>query len=193
MSHPLAAKCDQIIRKNVLWAVGAGAIPVPVADFFAVSAIQLDMLRQISELYGVEFSENEGKSRIATLAGVSLSRIAANLIKFIPGLGSLIGGLTASVVSGASTYAIGEVFQRHFESGGTFLDIDMDDFKHFYDEAYERGKDLAENLRERFKNATDNDDEEVTDKKAALDNLNELHEAGVLNKKEYERLKKRLD
>ena len=53
---------DKIIRNHIVWSMGAGLIPVPIADFFAVSAIQLDMVRQMCKLYDVDFKETEGKA-----------------------------------------------------------------------------------------------------------------------------------
>jgi uncharacterized protein (DUF697 family) len=34
--------------------MGAGFIPVPVVDFFAVGAIQLDMVRQLCRVYELD-------------------------------------------------------------------------------------------------------------------------------------------
>ena len=62
------------------------------------------------------------------------------MIKFIPGIGSVIGGVTMAVLSGASSYALGEVFKKHFETGGTFLDFDMKRLKKMYNEKFEKGK-----------------------------------------------------
>ena len=44
-----------------------------------------------------------------------------------------------SIVSGASTYAVEQVFKRHFETGGTILDLDTERFQRFYDEQFEKG------------------------------------------------------
>lgn len=43
-------EADAVIRNHLVWAMGAGFIPVPIADFFAVGAIQLDMVRQLCSL-----------------------------------------------------------------------------------------------------------------------------------------------
>ncbi|MDA9872758.1 hypothetical protein N9C25_00915 [Saprospiraceae bacterium] len=40
------------------------------------------------------------------------------------------------VLSGASSNATGEVFKKHFETGGTFLDFDPDRFNKYYDEKF---------------------------------------------------------
>ena len=137
---------NSIIKNHMIWSMGAGFIPVPIADFFAVGAIQLDMIRQLCKVYEVDFKETEGKAVITALAGSGLSRLGARAVKFIPGIGTAIGGITLAVLSGGSTYAIGEVFKTHFETGGTFLDFDPQRLKKFYDEKFEKGKQMARSM-----------------------------------------------
>ena len=140
------AHANSIIKNHMIWSMGAGFIPVPIADFFAVTAIQLDMIRQLCKVYSIDFKETEGKAIITALTGSGLARIGARAVKFIPGIGSAIGGLTLAVLSGGSTYAIGEVFKKHFETGGTFLDFDPERLKKYYDEKFEKGKNMAKNM-----------------------------------------------
>ncbi len=141
-------RADRTIRNHVLWSMGAGFIPFPVADFLAVAAVQLDMIRSLSNVYDLDFKETEGKALITSLTGSGLSRVGANaLIKLIPGVGTALGGVSMSILSGASTYALGQVFKTHFDTGGTFLDFDTSKFKKFYDEQFEKGKKVAEDLR----------------------------------------------
>ena len=52
-----------------------------------------------------------------------------------------------AVLSGASTYALGEVFKKHFETGGTFLDFDIDRLTKMYKEKFEKGKKVAEEIK----------------------------------------------
>ncbi len=145
-SEDLNQRAETAIRSHVVWSMGAGFIPIPVADFVAVAAVQLDMIRTISNIYGVDFKETEGKALVTSLTGSGLSRLGANaLIKMIPGIGTLFGGL--SIVSGASTYALGQVFKTHFSVGGTFLDFDTDRFQRYYDEQFEKGKTMAKDIQ----------------------------------------------
>ena len=123
---------DAVIRNHMIWSMGAGFIPVPIADLFAVSAIQLDMIRQMCKIYEIDFKQTEGKAVITALTGSGLARLGARAVKFIPGVGSILGGVTMSSLSGASTYALGEVFKKHFETGGTFLDFDPARLKNYY-------------------------------------------------------------
>ncbi|MBI2567035.1 MAG: DUF697 domain-containing protein [Candidatus Schekmanbacteria bacterium] len=140
---------DEVVRRHVLFAMGLGLIPIPILDFVAISAIQLDMLRQLCRLYGHSFSESEGKYWVTSLTGSYLARLGATAIKAIPGIGSLVGGVSMSVLSGAATYAIGKVFLRHFDAGGSPFDINLGKYREYYEEQFEKGKRVAEELRKR--------------------------------------------
>jgi hypothetical protein len=52
----------ELVDRLSLWSGAAGLIPVPLVDVVAVGGVQLHMLRRLSEIYGVPFSENRGKS-----------------------------------------------------------------------------------------------------------------------------------
>ena len=189
---------DTIIRNHIIWSMGAGLIPVPIVDFFAVSGIQLDMIRQLCKLYDQDFKESEGKAIITSLTGSGLARMGAKaMIKFIPGIGSVIGGVTMAVLSGASSYALGEVFKKHFETGGTFLDFDVKRIKKMYNEKFEKGKKVAEQFQkeqERKRAAAD----QVFENKASgklvdkLKELAELKKEGLISEEEYNAMKKKL-
>jgi uncharacterized protein (DUF697 family) len=140
---------DTVIRNHVIWSMGASfIIPIPIADVFAVSALQLDMIRQLCRVYEKDFSESSGKAIITSLTSSIMARAGArSLIKLIPGIGTVIGGVTVSIFNGASTYALGQVFKRHFDSGGTILDFDPERLKKMYNEQFEKGKKVADQLR----------------------------------------------
>jgi uncharacterized protein (DUF697 family) len=141
-------RIDSIIRNHMVWSMGAGLIPVPIADFFAVSAIQLDMIRQIAKIYDIDFSEQAGKASITSLTSSGLARLGARAVKFLPGVGTILGGITMSVLSGASSYALGQVFSKHFATGGTFLDFEPSRVRKFYNEQFEKGKIIAKEIKE---------------------------------------------
>lgn len=137
---------NNIIKNHMYMAVGAGLIPVPIVDFVTVSGIQLDMLKKLTEVYDQDFEKNQAKVIISALGGAAVARIAAMFTKSVPVVGSILGGVTMSVLSGASTYALGEVFKYHFAKGGSIDDLDADDFKDFYKEKFEQGKAMAEKM-----------------------------------------------
>lgn len=148
-------QADNIIRNHVIWSMGAGFIPVMVADIFAVSALQLDMIRQMCRVYNVDFQETQGKALVTSLTSTTIARLGAgSIVKLVPGLGSMLGGATVSAFAGASTYALGEVFKKHLESGGTILDFDPDRLRKYYKEKFEKGKTIAKEWQGEQTNAS---------------------------------------
>ncbi|MCB0706185.1 MAG: DUF697 domain-containing protein [Saprospiraceae bacterium] len=198
---------DTIIRNHVVWSMGAGMIPVLIADIFAVSALQLDMIKQLCRVYDVNFSETQGKAIVTSLTSSTIARVTAgSLIKIIPGVGSLLGGVTVSIFAGASTYALGEVFKKHFESGGTILDFDPARLRKMYKEQFEKGKQVAKEWRQQAKEegpvmdepiiiAGDDLVEEDKGQGTILERLKELghlKKEGLITEEEFEKMKKKL-
>lgn len=198
---------ETIIRNHVVWSMGAGFIPILVADVFAVSALQLDMIRQLARVYNIDFSETRGKAIVTSLTSSALARVGAgSLVKLIPGIGSVLGGVTVSVFAGASTYALGEVFKKHFASGGTILDFDPARVKKMYQEKFEKGKKVAREWNKEAKNGSEAESKvdkpspspegkkssTGTDTLSSLEKLNDLRKSGALTEEEYEKLKKKI-
>ncbi len=208
---------DTVIRNHVIWSLGASFIPLPIADVVAVSALQMDMIRQLCRVYNQDFSESQGKAIITSLSSAALARAGARgLIKLIPGIGTLIGGVTASVFNGASTYALGEVFKKHFTDGGTILDFDTERLKKYYKEKFEKGKKIAEELNEEeiikkkdtpkkkktikkvkvepVSTSADSADAPINkeDVIAKLKELSQLKEDGILTEEEFQEMKKKI-
>ncbi len=133
-----------IVNTYMGWSTGAAFLPVPYVDLAAVTAIQIKMVADLSELYEVPFSKNVAKGVIAGLLGAVLpataARGVASFIKAIPGVGTFLGVITAPAFASASTYAVGRVFVQHFESGGTLLTFDPDAVREHFKEEFESGK-----------------------------------------------------
>ncbi len=188
---------NSIIKNHMIWSMGAGFIPVPIADFFAVSAIQLDMIRQMCKLYEIDFKETEGKAIITALTGSGLARLGARAIKIIPGVGSVLGGLSLAILSGGSTYALGEVFKTHFETGGTFLDFDPDRLKKYYNEKFEKGKEMAKDLKKEQEEVETivkeaKEGPKVKDPAAQINGLLKLKEDGIITEEEFQIMKQKV-
>jgi uncharacterized protein (DUF697 family) len=129
------AAAAKLVERFSLWSGIAGLIPFPVVDVATVAGLQLQLLRRLSEMYGVAFSENLGKSVIASLMGsmipASSGMGVASALKSVPAIGTGVGTLTMSAVAAGATYAIGKVFIQHFASGGTLLDFSPPDYREF--------------------------------------------------------------
>jgi uncharacterized protein (DUF697 family) len=125
----------QLVDRLSLWSGAAGLIPLPLVDVAAVGGVQFYMLRRLSEIYGVPFSDNRGRSILASVAGAVIPASAStSVIKSLPGIGTVIGALTMPVVSAGATWVIGKLFIQHFASGGTLLDFNPSDYREFIKE-----------------------------------------------------------
>jgi uncharacterized protein (DUF697 family) len=126
---------SKLVDRFAVWSGVAGLIPLPVVDILAVGGLQVQMLRRLSQIYDVEFSENRGKAVIAALAGTMIPATsgmgAASALKAVPLLGALASGFVMPVLSAGATFAIGKAFIQHFESGGTLLDFNPPDYREF--------------------------------------------------------------
>ncbi|WP_347280015.1 MULTISPECIES: DUF697 domain-containing protein [unclassified Leptolyngbya] len=178
-------QAEAIIRTHVLWAMGGGLIPIPLVDFAAVTAIQLEMLQQLAQLYGVDYSKSNGKAFVSALTGTSLARLGASFLKALPGVGTLVGGASMALTSGASTYAVGQVAVNHFSNSGTLNNFVEDQLKTIYDSAFERGKTYVSDLE----NDKGDDAAKIFQ---TLEQLGKLKEQGVLTEEEFQAKKQEL-
>ena len=92
-------QADAIIKKHVLLSIGGGLIPIPLVDMAAVTALQVSMLEQLADVYGIGYNRSIAKSFIGGLTGSIGAKVGASLIKAIPGVGSVIGGVAMSATS----------------------------------------------------------------------------------------------
>ena len=195
-------KANEIVRNSVGYAMGAGLVPLPLADIAAVSAVQLNMLRQLAGLYQINFMESLGKNCISAVVGGSLARVGSSLFKFIPGVGTLLGEISMSAFAGASTYAMGQVFVNHFQKGGTFEDFNPSASKKVYEEELKKGKKVIVEVKDEQKNGKDKDatavsspaatSEKVEDPFEKIRKLAAMKAEGILTDEEFQKQKQRL-
>ena len=109
-----------IVERYANYSAIGGAIPIPLANAAAITALLVRMVKSLSELYGVPFERNRTRSVVIALMGGALptgfSTIATSTITlFVPGL-NLLGLAVSSVTSGAYARSIGQLFIEHFEN-----------------------------------------------------------------------------
>lgn len=144
-SPPSQHQAEAIIKKHAYAALGGGLLPVPLVDFILITGIQLNLLKKLSAHYHVPFSKNITKNLIGILIGGTFSstcgvRLGASLAKFTPMIAHPAFIATVSISAGASTYALGKVFNRHFAQGGTLLTFNPKAAKSFYAKIFAEGK-----------------------------------------------------
>ncbi len=144
---------DRTIKHYAFGSAITGFIPFPLIDLVVLTGIQMKLISKLSEYYGVDFSEEKTKSIIASLTGaavpIGLTGTVCSFLKLVPFIGYTASFLSMTALSSASTYAIGKLFVKHFESGGTFLNFDVNKSKTYYEEQVKKGKELAESMMER--------------------------------------------
>ena len=96
-------------------AATAGAVPIPFADAAVLIPIQVAMLAGISAIFGVELSKAFFRTLVAAIAGPAGAALAgraivSNLLKLIPGAGSVAGGAIAAAAAGALTTTLGQLY-----------------------------------------------------------------------------------
>lgn len=181
-------QATEIIKNHVGFSMGAALVPFPGADLLAVSAVQLNMLRQLANLYNVGFFDTLGQNVISAIAGTGVARLGASLVKAIPGVGTVIGELSMPALSGASTYALGHVVAHHFQNGGTLENLDFKKARQEYSEEIDTGKKVAEDLRQ-DQGSAKSDSDETIDK---LRKMAELRDQGIITADEFQKLKEKL-
>ena len=123
-TDPLAARrralARRIVDRHKNYAAMGGLVPLPAANIASVTAVNLRMVKQLSELYGVPFQRDRTRSLIIALiagavptgAGLAAS---STLMWIVPG--GLVWGLgAAALTAGALTRGIGLVFVDSFEA-----------------------------------------------------------------------------
>lgn len=154
---------ENMVKDYVMASMAASIVPVPLFDIAAVAGVQLRMIQKLSELYGKPFSESVGRniltSMVGGLAGYGVGvTVAISLTKLIPGVGWMAGMVSLPVVAGASTYAVGSVFMKHYEQGGDIFDLSTEAMRTFYKQQFEKGKALAAKAKAKIQKS----DETVT-------------------------------
>lgn len=138
----VSKKSDELIKKYVFQSGVTGFIPIPFMDALGLMGVQQLMLYDLSKLYNVPYSKASAKTWITGLTSGLTSQavrpMMGSALKLIPGIGTLAGGASMALLGGASTYAIGKVFQQHFEDGGTLENFDIEIGKETFEAEYQK-------------------------------------------------------
>ncbi len=124
----LDEQADKIIQQH-MWAAGAaGATPLPLLDLAGGSAITVKLVLELARVYQqaitadtvVKMLEKLGQNLIAmvgvTAATPALVAGIGTLLKTVPGIGTLAGGLIQGTAQALVTRWIGNVFQKYFQA-----------------------------------------------------------------------------
>lgn len=110
-----AKEAQKAVAAASALAVAAGASPSPFSDAFILVPIQMGMLASISAIFGLDVTTNLLTTLVTSAAGATAATFAgraivSNLIKLIPGAGTLVGGAISGTTAGAMTVALGQAY-----------------------------------------------------------------------------------
>jgi uncharacterized protein (DUF697 family)/predicted GTPase len=105
---------DAARRYMLPFAIMAGtlaAVPLPLATMPVLTALQISMVGLLGKLYGQTIKPSQAGGLVSTIAGGFMAAaIGRELVKFIPGFGSVIAASWAT----AYTWALGEAACLYF-------------------------------------------------------------------------------
>jgi uncharacterized protein (DUF697 family)/predicted GTPase len=109
------SQARKVLAGSATLAAAAGASPIPFSDAAILAPIQIGMMAGITSVFGLELSKGTLTTLVSSALGVSGATIvgrtiAVNLVKMIPGAGSLVGGAISAATASALTVALGEAY-----------------------------------------------------------------------------------
>ncbi|WP_435141579.1 YcjF family protein [Pseudopelagicola sp. nBUS_19] len=137
---------EKAIRNHMMSAGAVGLVPIPLVDVAGITAVQVSLIRRLAEIYGTSYSERAVRNTIGSLVGGVAGHglgvyTAMSVARFLP-FGGLFSLASLSVVAGGTTYALGRVYQRHFDEGGSVSDVLVDNVSSFFTQQLESGRKL---------------------------------------------------
>jgi len=109
------AQSHKIVAASAIAAAAAGASPIPFSDAFILVPIQVGMIAGITSVFGLELSEGTLSTLVTSVIGAGGATyvgqaIVVNLLKMIPGVGTVAGGAISAATASALTIALGEAY-----------------------------------------------------------------------------------
>lgn len=111
----LNEKAENAVAVAVAATAATGAIPIPFADAPLLIGEQVTLMATICGIYGIDVGKDGLKMLVSTVLGAGGATIvgktiATNLLKLIPGAGSVAGGVISAGTAGVVTLAMGKAF-----------------------------------------------------------------------------------
>lgn len=96
-------------------AAAAGATPIPIADCAVLIPTQVAMIASIAVIFGIDINKTVLASFVSSVLGTGGATllgktVVSNVLKLIPGAGSVAGGAISGATAGLLTTALGETF-----------------------------------------------------------------------------------
>ena len=108
-------RAQAAVATAALAAAGEGAAPLPFADCAMMIPTQLGMIASITVIFGFNVSKSIITALLSSTIGsggatVLGKTVVSNILKLIPGAGSVLGGAISAGTAGVITAALGEAY-----------------------------------------------------------------------------------
>lgn len=108
-------KANNIVLTFAATTSATGAIPIPFADAPLLVAQQVAMMVAINSVFQFDVSKDALKSLATAALGVGGATVvgktvASNLLKLVPGVGTVAGGAISAGTAGVITLALGKAY-----------------------------------------------------------------------------------
>lgn len=114
-------KCAQIIKKasaaGAVTAAGLGLTMIPYASTGPLMAIELVMVVELGDVFGIHLTESAAKGALtaaaANVTGHSIYFIVMGVLDATPAVGPIVGGATAPLVITSLGWAAANYFAKN--------------------------------------------------------------------------------
>lgn len=108
-------------------ATAVGAVPIPGSDIVPLTSIQVGLMVKLATLYEKPITKDRAKElAIASMTGNIGKGLFRQLIKVIPGAGSIAG----ASIAGSMTLGLGYALKHAYENN---IELDANSFKNIYE------------------------------------------------------------
>ena len=137
----------QTVKTWSSWAAAAGLVPMPALDLAAIATVQVKMVYELCKIYDVPYKEERVQSVVTGVATSSVTvllsgQVSGTVLRFTPYVGPILSTLIQPALAFASTYALGQVFIKQFESGQSLGSITVESVRDSYNKQFEKAKQL---------------------------------------------------
>ncbi len=118
MPKELEKKCHVAIHSATTAAAAAGAIPIPMSDAVPITAAQIGMIVALGKIFDITLSQAAAKS----IASVTITQqagraVASGILKAIPGIGTIVGGIVGATTAAGLTETLGWIVADRISQG----------------------------------------------------------------------------
>lgn len=108
-------RAQAAVATATLAAAGEGAAPIPFSDCALMIPTQLGMIASITVIFGFDVNKSIITALLSSTIGTGGATllgktVVTNILKFIPGVGTVAGGAISAGTAGVITAALGEAY-----------------------------------------------------------------------------------